>query len=237
MVSREVAIGSTLVRIVFSLVVLFFLGSALLLSPGVASAAQLSLSWVDNSGGTASFNVERKTGTTGTYAWIVTTTPGVTTYVDSTVTAGTTYCYRVMATNAAGSSGYSNEACGAPAAGSSVTVTMSGSGSGTVTSSPAGISCPGTCSATFSTGTVVTLTATAASGSSFGGWSGGGCAGTAPCVFTGNAPVSVTAPFSLNGHKMRPRRFNSDLRSKTGDPEGSELVILERLGVQFLFGS
>ena len=77
----------------------------------VETAAQLTLNWVDNSGGIANFIIERKTGTTGTYARIATTSPGITTYVDSTVAAGTTYCYRVKASNALGESGYSNEAC------------------------------------------------------------------------------------------------------------------------------
>ena len=80
-------------------------------------AAQLTLNWVDNTGGTANFIIERKSGTTGTYARIATTGTGITTYVDSEVVAGTTYCYRVKASNALGDSGYSNEACGSPAAG------------------------------------------------------------------------------------------------------------------------
>ena len=50
--------------------------------------AQLTLDWVDNAGGTANFVVERKTGTTGTYARIATTGIGVTTYTDSAVVAG-----------------------------------------------------------------------------------------------------------------------------------------------------
>lgn len=45
-------------------------------------------------------------------------------------------------------------------------------GSGVVTSSPAGILCPGTCTARFPTGTEVTLTAVASSGSALGGWIG-----------------------------------------------------------------
>jgi len=74
-------------------------------------AVRLTLDWVDNAGGTANFSIERKTGTTGTYVRIATTSPGITTYVDSTVAAGTTYCYRVKASNALGDSGYSNETC------------------------------------------------------------------------------------------------------------------------------
>jgi len=73
--------------------------------------ARLTLDWLDNAGGTANFIVERKTGTTGAYARIATTAIGITTYTDSTVAAGTTYCYRVKASSALGDSGYSNEAC------------------------------------------------------------------------------------------------------------------------------
>ena len=78
-------------------------------------AAQLTLNWVDNSGGVANFIVERKTGTAGAYVRIATTGTGITSHIDTTVVAGTTYCYRVKASNALGESGYSNEACGSPA--------------------------------------------------------------------------------------------------------------------------
>ena len=74
---------------------------------GVASAAQLTATWTDNADGTAMFKVERKTGTGGTYSQIGTTPTGATSYVDTGVVAGTTYCYRVRASNAAGDSGYS----------------------------------------------------------------------------------------------------------------------------------
>ena len=74
-------------------------------------------------------------------------------------------------------------------------ITLTGAGAGTVTSAPAGINCPGTCSSNFAPGTVVTLTAAAAAGSTFAGWSGGGCSGTGTCVVTINAATSVTAQF------------------------------------------
>ena len=78
---------------------------------GTVRRAQLTLNWVDNSGGVARFIIERRTGTTGTYAPIATTGTGITTYKDSAIVGGTTYCYRVKASNASGESGYSNEAC------------------------------------------------------------------------------------------------------------------------------
>jgi hypothetical protein len=48
-------------------------------------------------------------------------------------------------------------------------LTVSVSGNGTVSSSPAGINCPTVCSASFVSGTAITLTATA-NDSNFGGW-------------------------------------------------------------------
>jgi subtilisin family serine protease len=77
----------------------------------------------------------------------------------------------------------------------SLTVQKSGAGTGTVTSSPAGINCGSTCTASYSSGTQVTLTATPASNSTFSGWSGGGCSGTGTCVVTLNADATVTATF------------------------------------------
>jgi len=74
-------------------------------------------------------------------------------------------------------------------------LTQTGTGSGKVTSAPAGINCSGTCSASFNTGTNVTLTASAASGSTFTGWSGA-CAGTDTCTVTMNSTQNVTANFS-----------------------------------------
>jgi len=76
----------------------------------------------------------------------------------------------------------------------SVSVTVSGPG--TVTSSPAGIDCPGTCTGRFQGS--VTLTATPTAGAVFKGWTGT-CSGTATCVVTSEG--SVTASFSPAAHR------------------------------------
>jgi alpha-tubulin suppressor-like RCC1 family protein len=77
-----------------------------------------------------------------------------------------------------------------------LTLSVAGTGSGSVVSTPAGISCPSTCSHAFTTGAPVSLTATPGSGSTFTGWSGGGCTSTGKCAPTTNANTTVTATFS-----------------------------------------
>jgi Fe-S cluster biogenesis protein NfuA len=79
----------------------------------------------------------------------------------------------------------------------SLTVAKSGTGTGTVTSTPPGISCGTTCSASFASGTVVSLTATPDTGSAFAGW-GGACSGTGACSVTMDAAKSVSATFNSN---------------------------------------
>ena len=75
---------------------------------------------------------------------------------------------------------------------------VSVSGNGEVTSSPAGIDCKagnlGDCSASFTPGTTVGLTATPAVGSSFVGW-GQNCSGSESCSIPMNSAQSVSAAF------------------------------------------
>ena len=82
-----------------------------------------------------------------------------------------------------------------------LTLSVSVTGGGTVTSSPAGINCPSTCSTSFAGGTQVTLTATSADGSGFGGW-GGACSGFDNCVVTMSAAQIVTATFALTQYAL-----------------------------------
>jgi len=71
---------------------------------------QINLSWQDNSGDESGFRIERKTGASGTYAQIATTSTNIATYSDTGLSPSTTYYYRVRAYNTIGDSAYSNEA-------------------------------------------------------------------------------------------------------------------------------
>jgi Ca2+-binding RTX toxin-like protein len=85
-----------------------------------------------------------------------------------------------------------------------VTVTKAGTGAGSVGSSPPGVSCGSTCSASFLSGTGVTLTAVPDSGSAFGGWSGA-CSGTGTtCNLAVDAAKAVTATFASSGGAAPP---------------------------------
>jgi hypothetical protein len=78
----------------------------------VISPAQLVLSWQDNSSNEDHLAIERKTGIAGVYGQIALTPPNTTSYVDSNVMSGVTYCYRVQAINSAGASSYTDAVCG-----------------------------------------------------------------------------------------------------------------------------
>jgi hypothetical protein len=103
---------------------------------------------------------------------------------------------------------------------STLTVAKAGTGSGTVTSSPAGISCGATCSATYTNGTPVTLTAAAATGSTFAGWSGGGCSGIGTCSVTVSTATSVTATFTAPTFALTVTRSGNGGGTVTSSPAG-----------------
>ncbi len=78
------------------------------------------------------------------------------------------------------------------------TLTVTPTGSGSVTSSPAGINCPTTCSASFAQNTKITLTEIPGTNATFSGWSGA-CTGTTTCSITLTAASSVSALFGALG--------------------------------------
>ena len=86
---------------------------ALLLLAAPAWAASNVLTWTDNSANELNFNIERKAEACagiGGFAPLATVGTNVTTYTDSAVIEGVTYCYRVNASNTAGISAFSNTA-------------------------------------------------------------------------------------------------------------------------------
>ena len=95
-----------------------------------------------------------------------------------------------------------------------LTVTKAGTSStGTVTSAPGGLSCGGTCTASYAEGTVVMLTAAAVPGvSTFAGWAGA-CTGEgnpsgSTCTVEMNAAANVTAVFNQdNGVAVSPSQL------------------------------
>ena len=75
-------------------------------------------------------------------------------------------------------------------------LTVAKSNSGTVASTPAGIDCGNTCSASYGAGNAVTLTATPPPGLAFLSWSGACNGAAASCTVTMNADTKVQASFS-----------------------------------------
>jgi len=100
------------------------------LAAAVQVGPQVSLTWVDNATDENSFVLERSTGS-GAFTQIATPGANVTSYVDTGVSAGTSYSYRIKAIGAGGESSYSNTATvnipaapPAPAAPTTLTATI-----------------------------------------------------------------------------------------------------------------
>ncbi len=90
------------------------------------NADRIDLSWQDNSGTEDGYEVQRKEGSGGNYATVMTLSADTTGYQDTGLDPQTTYYYRVRATNSAGASNWSNETNAEtlkPAAPSGVTAT------------------------------------------------------------------------------------------------------------------
>ena len=76
----------------------------------MVSSSEIDLSWTDNdnSNNVNGFKIERKTPG-GTYTQVGIAGVNITSYQDTSLTCETTYYYRVLAYNGAGSSSYSTE--------------------------------------------------------------------------------------------------------------------------------
>jgi hypothetical protein len=74
------------------------------------SISELRINWADNSNNEDWFKLERRYDSTGNYAQIAVLGSNVSSYTDNGLSSGTTYFYRVRATNINGDSLYSNEA-------------------------------------------------------------------------------------------------------------------------------
>jgi PKD repeat protein len=86
----------------------------------------------------------------------------------------------------------------------SLAVALTGSGSGIITSDPAGISCPATCSFSFPIGTSVQLTGSAAAGSNFAGITGCDSYVLGQCSMSMFSSRTVTAQFDSSGPAPTP---------------------------------
>lgn len=92
-------------------------------------------------------------------------------------------------------------------------------GNGTVTSSPSGIDCGATCSASFSSDATVTLTATPATGTHFTGW-GGDCTGTGTCTVSMTAAKTISATFTAGATTFNLSVGKVGIGTVTSSPAG-----------------
>ncbi len=190
---REVFLTTSVFwRLVFP-VVLFFL-----LFASHSHAGQATLMWdpPEISTDVTGYVVDYGTAS-GTYTQGV-NVGNITSYTLGNLSDGQTYYFAVAAYNSAGAeSEYSNEVSKTmDIPNSLLTIKKTGTGSGVVTGN--GINCGSICSASYTTGTIVSLSAKADTGSTFVGLSGGGCNGIGLCVITMNYATTITAIFNTN---------------------------------------
>jgi hypothetical protein len=102
-----------------------------------------------------------------------------------------------------------------------LSVEKAGSGTGTITSSPAGIDCGGTCSLAFADGTLVLLSGIAGPNSTAVAWSG--CESVTienKCKVTMGSPKTVKATFGLIKRKLSIEKTGSGSGTITSSPAG-----------------
>ncbi len=80
------------------------------LKASATSSSSISLSWTDNASNESGFKVERAPGGTTSFVEMAILGANVTSYLNTGLSASTSYSYRVRAYNSAGNSAYSNTA-------------------------------------------------------------------------------------------------------------------------------
>jgi len=166
-------------------------------------AADLELSFTDQSVSETGFGIERADALAGPYKEIA--RPGasassgaVVKYVDGGLPEAKYFCYRLFAFNNAGKSAYAGPVCGRTNA--TLTIVKTGTGAGTVTGALPVLSTDcgkSICVASVPGNAYIMLTVKPAAGSTFEGW-GGACFGTrATCSVTMNQARNVIAMFTL----------------------------------------
>jgi hypothetical protein len=98
---------------------LIFYAAYIVTAPDLTQASVLRLNWQDTSSSELGFKIERLKGST--YVEIASVAANVSSYTDSDLTAGSTYCYRVRAFRNSGVSAPSNAACTTAPVGSTST--------------------------------------------------------------------------------------------------------------------
>jgi len=131
-------------------------------------------------------------GTLGGTTTQLTNASGVATFTNVTISASAAAGYRL----AAASTGYTPDTSNAfTVVLPTFALTVASSPNGTITSSPGGINCGATCSATFTSGTAVVLTATPSTGFGVGAWTGCDSSTGATCNVTVNAARNVSVTY------------------------------------------
>ena len=133
-----------------------------------------------------------------------------------TLTGTRTAALSFTSSNASNGSSFSVALSGTGANPVTLTVVKAGTGTGTIISSPAGINCTPTCSASFAAGSTVTLTTTPAAGSVLGSWTGCDMAvGTTCTISSLAAPRSVTATFNQSTQRAFVSATGNDANTAT----------------------
>ena len=102
-----------------------------------------------------------------------------------------------------------------PSPSAQVTLTVAVDGTGSVRSTPPGIDCPGTCTASFAAGTAVSLASTPAEGWRFDAWSGA-CDGAGACTVALDADRDVKGALVLLDPRWDPAVGAADCASAWG---------------------